>query len=360
MRLALRLGRKGLGRTSPNPPVGAVVVKNGRVVGKGYHRRAGSPHAEVEAIADAGTRARGATLYVTLEPCNHTGRTPPCTDAVLAAGISRVVVGCADPNPEVAGGGTRRLRRRGVDVVLGVEERTCAELLSAFKMRVTTGLPLVTLKLAATLDGRIATRRGESRWITGDAARQLVHRWRDQMDAVMVGAQTVMADDPELTCRRRGGRNPLRVVVDGSLRIAPGARVLTNDLAAGTLVATTVASGSKLSKMRQNGVHIESFPGTGGGRFGLAALMRRLARRGVSSVLLEGGADLAAAALREGVVHRLACFLAPTLIGGDGRPMLAGLGVETLADAIALQGVRTRRVGTDLLVEAEIGGNRAK
>jgi diaminohydroxyphosphoribosylaminopyrimidine deaminase/5-amino-6-(5-phosphoribosylamino)uracil reductase len=244
--------------------------------------------------------------------------------------------------------------------VLGVEEPSCAGLLSAFRVRVTTGIPLVTLKLAATLDGRTATGRGESRWITGAAARTLVHRWRDQMDAVMVGAQTVIADDPELTCRRRGGRNPLRVVVDGRLRIAPEARVLTNDLAAGTLVATTVASGNKLLKMRQNGVQIESFSGAGGGRLRLAALMRRLARRGVSSVLLEGGADLAAAALREGVVHRLACFLAPTLIGGDGRPMLAELGVDKLADAIVLQGVRTRRVGMDLLVEAEIGGSHAK
>ena len=180
MRLALRLARRGLGRTSPNPPVGAVVVASGRVVGKGYHRRAGTPHAEVVALADAGDAARGATLYVTLEPCNHRGRTPPCTEAVIEAGIERVVVGVRDPNPEVAGGGCARLRRRGIEVEVGVEADACAEILAAFRKRVTLGMPLVTLKLAATLDGRIATRSGDSRWISGELARRRVHRWRDE------------------------------------------------------------------------------------------------------------------------------------------------------------------------------------
>ncbi len=359
MRHALRLARKGLGRTSPNPPVGAVLVKSGRVVGKGYHRRAGAAHAEVEAIADAGRRARGATLYVTLEPCNHTGRTAPCTEAVLAAGIARVMVGCADPNPEVAGGGVRRLRRRGVEVVVGVEAIACAEILRAFATRVTTGLPLVTLKLAATLDGRIATRSGESRWISGAKARRLGHRWRDQMDAIMVGAQTVIADDPELTCRLRGGRDPLRVVVDGRLRIPAGARVLTNALAAGTLVATAKASGSKLVQMRRKGVQIETLPAGNDGRFQLRTLLRRLGRRGVSSVLLEGGADLAATALSEGVVDRIACFLAPTLIGGDGRAMLGSLAVDKLSGAIDLSGASVRRIGDDFLIEADVGVRHA-
>lgn len=355
MRVALRLARKGLGRTIPNPPVGAVVVRAGRVVGRGYHRRAGAPHAEVEALHHAGPRARGATLYVTLEPCNHTGRTPPCCEAVLAAGVARVVFGCRDPNPKVRGGGAARLRRRGVAVVAGVEEAACRELLRPFATRVTTGLPLVTLKLAATLDGRIATRGGESRWITGEAARRTVHRWRDEMDAIMVGAGTILADDPLLTCRRRGGRDPLRVVVDGRLRIPVDARVLTNELAPGTLVATGKSSGTKVRQMLRNGAQIESFPAGADGRFELRALLRRLARRGVSSVLLEGGGDLAAAALREGVVDRLACFVAPKLIGGDGRPMLGGLGIDSLRAAVALRDVRWARVGGDFLVEAEIG-----
>ncbi len=356
MRLAIRLARKGLGRTSPNPPVGAVVVQAGRIVGKGYHRRAGMPHAEVEALADAGRRARGATLYVTLEPCNHTGRTPPCTEAVLAAGVGRVVVGCLDPDPSVKGGGARRLRRRGIEVVVDVEGEGCAEILRPFATRVTTGLPLVTLKLAATLDGRIATRSGDSRWISGEKARRLGHRWRDQMDAIMVGAQTVIADDPQLTCRLRGGRDPLRVVVDGRLRVPSGARVLTNELAAGTLVATSKTSGNKLLRMQRNGVQIETLAADSGGRFKLRTLLRRLAKRGVSSVLLEGGADLAAAALRERVVDRVACFVAPKLIGGDGRPMLGIIGVDRLVDSIDLRDLRMRRIGPDVLIEADVKG----
>lgn len=353
MRVALRLARKGLGRTSPNPPVGAVVVRDGRVVGAGYHKRAGAAHAESAALVEAGATARGATLYVTLEPCNHRGRTPPCCDAILTAGIARVVYGCTDPNPSVTGGGAARLRRAGVTVVADVESAACRELLRPFAQRITTGLPLVTLKLAATLDGRIATRSGESRWITGEGARRLVHRWRDEMDAVMVGAGTILADDPLLTCRRRGGRDPLRVVVDGRLRIPATARVLTNDLAPGTLVATGKSSGSKVLQMRGNGVQIETLPAAGG-RIKLRALMRRLARRGVSSILLEGGGDLAAAALRERIVDRVACFVAPKLIGADGRAMLGGLGVERLRSAVALRDVRVRRIGDDFLIEGDV------
>lgn len=359
MRVALRLARKGLGRTSPNPPVGAVVIKAGRVVGEGFHRRAGSAHAEVEALRDAGARARGATLYVTLEPCNHTGSTPPCTDAILAAGVERVVVGCADPNPAVVGGGMALLRRRGVLVAEGVEAERCGELLRPFTKRVTTGLPLVTLKLASSLDGRIATRTGDSRWITGERARRMVHRWRDEMDAVMVGAGTVIADDPQLTCRLRRGRDPLRVIVDGRLRIPVDARVLTNDLASGTLVATARPAGGKVRQMLRNGVQIESFTPRRDGTLRLRSLLRRLAGRGVSSVLLEGGAELAASALREGVVDRVACFIAPTLIGADGRGMVGSLGVERLGSAIDLRRARVTRIGADFLIEGDVGGPRA-
>ncbi len=261
MRAALRLARRGLGRTIPNPPVGAVVVKGGRIVGRGFHRRAGGDHAEVEAIRDAGRRASGATLYVTLEPCNHTGRTPPCTAAVLESGFSRVVVGTRDPNPDVRGGGLARLRRHEIEVVEGVEGDLCRELIRPFAKRITSGMPLVTLKLAATLDGRIATRTGESRWISGERSRAMVHRWRDEMDAVMVGAGTVIEDDPELTCRRPRGRDPLRVVVDGRLRIPLGARVLTKDLASGTLIATVKERGRKIDQLEARGVCVETLPG---------------------------------------------------------------------------------------------------
>jgi diaminohydroxyphosphoribosylaminopyrimidine deaminase/5-amino-6-(5-phosphoribosylamino)uracil reductase len=271
MRQAIGLGRRGLGRTSPNPPVGAVVVRRGQVVGRGFHRRAGEAHGEAEALRAAGVRARGATLYVTLEPCNHHGRTPPCTDAVIAAGVARVVIGVRDPNPHVVGNGLARLRRAGVRVDVGTEAAACAELIGAFAKHVRTGLPHVTLKLAASADGRIATATGASRWITGETSRRLVHRLRNELDAVMVGAATVMADDPALTCRIRGGRDPLRVIVDGRLRVPLGARVLTNAAAPGTIIATVTRSPRRIAALRQRGATVLLLPGAKG-----ALSLRRL------------------------------------------------------------------------------------
>jgi diaminohydroxyphosphoribosylaminopyrimidine deaminase/5-amino-6-(5-phosphoribosylamino)uracil reductase len=359
MRLALRLGRRGLGRTSPNPPVGAVVVRGRRVVGSGHHRRAGGPHAEIEALGEAGSRARGATLYVTLEPCNHHGRTPPCTEAVLAAGIRRVVFGVRDPNPHVRGAGARRLRRGGVEVQDGVEAAACRELIGAFARHATSGLPLVTLKLAASLDGRIATRTGASRWISGPAALRFVHRERNRTDAVMVGAGTVITDDPELTCRIRGGRDPLRVVVDGRLRIPLTARVLTNGAARGTLIATVMSKGSTVNALRRLGATVVVLPGKSGA-LSLRRLLRELGRRGVTSVLIEGGSRLAAGALREGVVDRLLLFLAPKLIGGDGIAMIGPLDVLRPANALALRDLRVSRLGEDVLIRASVGEDDAR
>ena len=358
MRLAVRLGRRGVGRTSPNPPVGAVVVKNGRVVGRGYHRRAGAAHGEADALRDAGDAARGATLYVTLEPCTHHGRTPPCTDAVLRSGVRRVVIGVRDPNPKVSGNGVGLLRRRGIDVELGVEAEACAELVAPFAKHARTGLPLVTLKLAASLDGRIATRTGASRWITGPESRRFVHRLRDQTDAVMVGANTVALDDPELTCRIRGGRDPLRVIVDGRLRVPLGARVLTSAAARGTLLATVTRKPRILDSLRRAGATVLVLPGKNG-LLSLRRLLRELARRDVHSVLIEGGATLAAAALRERVVDRLLLFCAPIVIGGDGRPMIAGLGVDEPSGALALRDLRVGRIGADLLMRARLGDDDA-
>jgi diaminohydroxyphosphoribosylaminopyrimidine deaminase/5-amino-6-(5-phosphoribosylamino)uracil reductase len=353
MREAVRLGRKELGRTSPNPPVGAVVVSRGRVVGRGYHRGPGQPHGEIEALRQAGGRSRGATLYVTLEPCNHHGRTPPCADAILAAGVRRVVFGARDPNPHVRGGGAARLRRRGIAVETGVEADACAELVAGFTSLVTRARPLVTLKLATSLDGRLATRSGASRWISAAPARELVHRWRDEHDAVMVGAGTVLADDPALTCRRRGGRDPLRVIVDGRLRVPLRAQIVSGRLAAGTVIATAVRRGRKLGALRARGVQVLTLPGRNGS-ISLPLLFQRLAKQGVSSVLLEGGAGLAAAAVRAGMVDRVSLFLAPKLIGGDGVPMMGGLGVASPERAPQLRITEVSRVGVDLLVRAEL------
>jgi diaminohydroxyphosphoribosylaminopyrimidine deaminase/5-amino-6-(5-phosphoribosylamino)uracil reductase len=354
MRLALRLGRRGLGRTSPNPPVGAVVVADAAVVGRGYHRRAGAPHAEIEALRAAGPRARGATLYVTLEPCAHHGRTPPCTDAIIAAGVRRVVLGTRDPNPAVTGNGMGRLRGAGIEVASGIEQAACDELVAAFRKHVTTGLPLVTLKLAASLDGRIATASGESRWITGADSRRFVHRLRARHDAVLVGAETVIRDDPGLTCRVGGGRNPLRVVLDGRLRVPLRAQVLTNTGATATLVCTgRHAPATKVRRLQQQGVEVLRLPASGG-HIGMKQLMRALGRRGIMSVLIEGGATVAAAAITARVVDRVLIFYAPKLIGGDGRPVFAPLGVRRLAQAPRLGRLRVRRFAADVLVATEI------
>lgn len=351
MREAVRLARKGLGRTSPNPPVGAVVVARGRVIGRGFHRRAGALHGEAAALQDAGVQARGATLYVTLEPCNHQGRTPPCTEAVLAAGVKRVVVGARDPNPSVKGGGIERLRGGRVRVDVGVELERCTEIIRAFTKHTRTGLPFVTLKLAASLDGRIATASGASQWITGEPARRLVHRLRNEMDAVMVGAGTIRADDPALTCRLRGGRDPLRVIVSGRLRLPLDAQILNGSAAAGTIVVSATRKPTLERTLRARGVTLIVQPAKKG-TLSLRRLLAKLGRDGIASVLIEGGAGLAASALRERVVDELICLYAPTLIGGDGRPMLASLGVQNLVDAIDLKDVRVQRVGRDLLLRA--------
>jgi diaminohydroxyphosphoribosylaminopyrimidine deaminase/5-amino-6-(5-phosphoribosylamino)uracil reductase len=354
MRLALRLGRRGLGRTSPNPPVGAVLVTDGAVIGRGYHRRAGAPHAEVEALRVGGTRAHGATLYVTLEPCAHHGRTPPCTDAIITAGVRRVVFGTRDPNPSVTGNGMERLRKAGIEVKSGVEEAACDELIAAFRKHATTGLPLVTLKLAASLDGRIATAGGESRWITGEDSRRFVHQLRATHDAVLVGAETVIRDDPELTCRTRGGRNPLRVILDGRLRVPLRARVLTNTGPAATLVcAGRRVPATKLRWMQEHGVEVLRLSDRAGS-VPMRQLMRVLGKRGIMSVLIEGGATVAAAAIGAHVVDRVLIFFAPKLIGGDGRPMLAPLGIRRLADAPQLRRLQVKQFAADVLVATEI------
>ncbi len=347
LREALRLAERGLGRTSPNPAVGAVVVRGGRIVGRGFHRRAGGPHAEVFALREAKQRARGATLYVTLEPCSHFGRTPPCADALIQAGIARVVIGAPDPNPQVAGRGLARLRRAGIAVETGVLVAECRALNVDFEKYITTGLPWVVLKLAATLDGRIATASGDSKWITGPEARRKVHELRNRLDAVLVGSETVIHDDPELTCRIRGGRDPLRVVLDGRLRVKPSARVF-RDRPETTRLYTLDDASAKATRLHRRGVVVRR---GGGDRPGaLTRVLRDLASAGVKSVLVEGGGTVAARALREGLVDRLMVFVAPKMIGCEGRPMVGALGVARMKDALGLADATVESVGADWLI----------
>jgi diaminohydroxyphosphoribosylaminopyrimidine deaminase/5-amino-6-(5-phosphoribosylamino)uracil reductase len=350
MRQALKLAARGMGRTRPNPPVGAIVVApDGRLLGAGYHRRAGGPHAEVLALRQAGAAARGATLYVTLEPCCTFGRTPPCTAAILRAGIARVVVGTTDPNPRHAGRGPRKLRRAGVEVACGVCRDEARRIIAPFARWVTTGRPLVTLKLGASLDGRIADGRGRSRWITCPASRRRVQALRRGVDAIVVGAHTVRRDDPGLLCGGRSG--PWRVVVDGRRPLPLTSRVLTDAAAERTIVATTRAcpAARRLAYARC-GARVWILPARRG-RVSSAALCKRLGREGILHALCEGGGELAAALIAAGRVDRYVWFAAPLFLGGAGVPAIGGRGWP-LARAPRLRITAVSRCGRDAMIEA--------
>jgi diaminohydroxyphosphoribosylaminopyrimidine deaminase/5-amino-6-(5-phosphoribosylamino)uracil reductase len=356
MRLALKEAAKGRGRTSPNPVVGAVVVKAGRLVAKGWHRAAGRPHAEVEALEAAGSAAQGATLYVTLEPCHHQGRTPPCTKAVLEAGIRRVVIGMADPNPHVSGGGARFLRNKGLAVTSGVLEDDCRKLNRFWLKWVATGRPFTVLKLAASLDGKTATATGESQWISSEASRQRVHRLRARVDAVMVGRKTMQADDPRLDVRGPGRQaaSPRPVVVDTGLKTPPTARIFSRHAPGRPIVAgSRSAPAARRRRLERAGAEVLSLPTGEGGRVDLPALWDELGRREVMSLLIEGGAELGAAACFAGLVDEVIVFFGPMLIGGRGAPgMLGGEGIARLAEHLPLDIISVRRVGGDLMVVA--------
>ncbi len=358
MRQALDLAAKAIGRTSPNPLVGAVVVQNGSIVGTGYHAAAGQPHAEAIALREAGERARGATLYVTLEPCDHRGQTPPCTEAVLESGVTRVVAAVEDPDPRVAGRGIGRLRESGLRVEVGLLEEEARRLNAAYFKHRKTGLPLVTLKWAMSLDGRTATRNGSSRWITSEEARREAHRLRATHDAVLIGIGTALRDDPELTCRLPDGRDPIRVVVDSSLRLPPTARLLRTGPPGRVIVASiaSVDAVRKASLIEAGAELLLCEPAEG--RVSLRDLLGHLARRGVLSVLVEGGATVHAAFLEAGLADRVSAFVAPIVVGGaEAAGSVAGKGVTDMAQALRLRQVKTRTVGPDIWIEGEIEGH---
>jgi diaminohydroxyphosphoribosylaminopyrimidine deaminase/5-amino-6-(5-phosphoribosylamino)uracil reductase len=355
MRAALTLAARGLGSTWPNPSVGCVIVRDGRVVGRGHTRPGGRPHAETEALRAAAPHTRGATAYVTLEPCCHWGRTPPCTDALIAAGIARVVVALRDPDPRVDGVGLQRLRDAGIAVEVGLLEEEARRINAGFAKRLERRLPLVTLKLATTLDGRMATRTGESQWITGPEARRLAHALRGTHDAVMAGSGTVLADDPELTCRLPGFASipTVRVVADARLRTPLAARLF--NAAAPAWIATRPGHApASLAALRQQGAEIVEVPAAGAAGLDLEALLRALTGRGITRLLVEGGAVLGAALLRAGMVDRLAWFTAPALMGGDGLAGLESLGVAHLAEMPRLRVTSRRAAGDCWLLEADV------
>jgi len=353
MRSALALARRGLGNTWPNPSVGCVIVNNGRVVGRAVTAPGGRPHAEPQALAMAGAAARGAIAYVTLEPCCHHGRTPPCTDALIAAGIARVVIAAHDPDPRVNGQGAARLRAAGIAVEQGMLEDEANEVLAGFRQRITTGRPLVTLKLASTLDGRIATKSGESRWITGEAARRIAHALRGRHDAVLVGVGTVLADNPDLTCRLPGFRSTpvVRVVADSHLRTPLMARLVAT--AHDTPTWMLIRHGTdavRRAAFADLGIRLIEVPGADAG-VDLQAGLTALGTAGITRLLVEGGAQIAAALLRAGLVDRIAWFHAPSVMGGDGWPAVQAFGIETLNAMPRFVRRSATPVGSDVLTE---------
>ncbi len=353
MRTALELARRGLGVVWPNPAVGCVLTDpGGRVVGRGWTQPGGRPHAETEALRRAGARAAGGTAYVTLEPCSHHGQTPPCAQALIRAGVSRVVVGCTDPDPRVSGKGIKMLEEAGIAVAAGVFQDEARELNAGFFHRILDNRPLVTLKIATTLDGRIATHRGESRWITGPRSRQLGHALRADHDAIMVGVGTAAADNPELTCRLPGleGRSPVRIVLDGRLRLPLTTKLVADATRVPTwLIAIAGAPSERRQAYLDSGVEIIEVDADSAGHPDMMKAMSALAARGLTRLLVEGGSRVIAALLRHDLVDRIVWFRAPSLIGGDGVPATQAFGVDRIADMARFTRTGVHEAGDDLV-----------
>jgi len=355
MRQALRLARRGLGKTSPNPMVGAVIVKDDRIIARGCHRYFGGDHAEVDAIKHAAADVSGATMYVTLEPCTHYGKTPPCVDAIVRANIGRVVIGTLDPFPEMQGRSLEILKRHRIETVVGVLEDECRALNKVYLKYTSTGMPFVTVKFAQTLDGRIATAAGASRWISSPPSRRIAHRLRARHDAILVGVGTVLADDPELTTRLVPGRNPVRVVLDSRLSIPLEARVLKDQPAARTLVAAAPAADKeKAAALAKMDIEVLTVPPDAAGRVDIGVLMKTLAERQISSVLVEGGAAAITSFLRLGLADKLVVFIAPKVLG-KGTDSVGELNITDISKTLNLTYEKVYRSGEDIVVEARVG-----
>ena len=357
MRLALELAQKGMGFVSPNPMVGAVIVKDGKIIGQGWHRKYGDLHAERNAFADCDSRGvdcTGADMYVTLEPCCHHGKQPPCTEAVIAHGIKRVFIGSADPNPLVAGKGVQILRDHGIEVVEDVLRQECDSINEIFFRYITTKRPFVTMKYAMTMDGKIACYTGDSKWITGEEARKNVHRERLRHTAIMAGIGTVLADDPLLTCRTEGGRDPIRIICDSSLRIPLESNIVRTAGGIRTVIAAASEDEARAQQLKDAGCEV-IYCGGADGRIDLPELMRILGEElRIDSILLEGGGELNWSALKSGIVTKVQAYIAPKLFGGRAKSPVEGRGVPVPGEAFMLEDSKIVRFGNDFMIESKV------
>jgi diaminohydroxyphosphoribosylaminopyrimidine deaminase/5-amino-6-(5-phosphoribosylamino)uracil reductase len=354
MGIAIRLARKGIGKTSPNPMVGAVIVANGKIIGQGYHKRCGDHHAEINAINSTKKNIKGSTFYITLEPCSHYGRTPPCVDAVIQENPERVVVGSLDPNPEVNGRGIKILRSKGIKVDVGILETECRQLNEHYFKFVKTGMPYITVKYAQTLDGRIATKSGDSQWISSEASRRYVHHLRSINDGIMVGAGTVAADNPQLTVRHVKGKNPFRIIVDSNLRIPIKSSVLTDINSHLTIIATTSSAPTvKITAIKKLGVEVWVARKERDGRVSLRDLLKKLGKREIVSVLVEGGSEVITSLLKANLVDKMIIPIAPKIIG-KGLEAIGDLKINKINKAIRFSSFKTMKKGDDIIFEGTI------
>lgn len=355
MKLALELAEKGKGKVSPNPMVGSIIVKNNKIIGKGYHQSYSKAHAEINAFKSAIENVEGSTMYITLEPCSHFGKMPPCVDKIIEKKIKKVVIGSLDPNPLVCGKGIKRLVDAKIEVVTGILEKECNKLNEVFMEYIVGKRPFVTMKMAMSLDGKIATKTGESKWITDIESRENVHRLRNEVSGIMVGVNTVIEDNPQLTCRIEDGRNPIRIVVDSKLRIPLNSKILKNQDIAKTIIATTnQADIVKKKSIERKGVEVLIIE-SDEARVDLKELMSKLADKNIDSILLEGGSTLNFSALKQSIVHRIQIYIAPKIIGGDkSKTPVGGEGIESLMDAFKIINLNYKTIGEDLFIEGYI------
>ena len=354
MKMAIRLAGKGIGKTSPNPMVGAVIVKDGKIIGSGYHKRCGDCHAEINAINSVKGSIRGSTFYITLEPCSHYGRTPPCVDTLIMKGLKRVVLGTPDPNPEVNGKGIKILRSKGIQVDVGILDTECRKLNERYFKFIKTGIPYVTVKYAQTLDGRIATKSGDSQWISSEASRRYVHHLRSVNDCIMVGVGTVATDNPKLTVRHVKGRNPLRIIVDSKLRIPIKSYVLTDDNSHLTIIATTSnAPSGKVTAVKKLGVEVLIMNKDRSGMVNLPNLLKELGKRKITSVLVEGGSEIVTSLLKANLVDKMIIPIAPKIIG-KGLEAIGDLNIKKIKDAIKFSSFKTMKKGDDIIFEGTL------